>query len=409
MIKQIADLEKRKDNHVIMIVDDEEIVLQSINSLLVLDTDYEVLTFQSPEEALKELNSRPVDMVISDFLMPGMNGLNFLKEVKKIYPDVPRILFTGYADKENAINAINEVGLYHYIEKPWDNEYLKLIIRNGLHTKNLNDILKEKLQELDQVSLHRDNLAYKDNLISKELALAQKLQRNMLPVTPMRKGNFKIISRYKPALDIGGDFFDIINLNEKNIALLIADVTGHGIQAALSTMLLKFAFSSFNNSNVKASDILKGMNKILHQILPIDIFVAAMVITLNIEKGIGSIANGGIPYPILIHRKSESVEKIPANGLILGVADDNMYEASEEHEIKFGKGDSLILFTDGLSESENKDGKHFEDGSLTKTISKDFGLSLDDILDSLLSESNKFHKKKQQSDDVMIIGIEEKQ
>lgn len=389
-----------------MIVDDEEMVLQSLRSLLAFETEYEVITFQSPKAALKEFNKRPVDIVISDFLMPEMNGLNFLKEVKKIYPDIPRIIFTGYADKENAINAINEVGLFQYVEKPWDNENLKLVIRNGLQNKNLNEVLKEKLRELDQVLLHRDKLARRDQIISKELSLAQKLQKSMLPVTPMTRKNVTISSRYKPALDIGGDFFDVINLNENEIAILLADVTGHGISAALSTMLLKFAFSSFIDKNVGASDILRGMNKILHQILPIDIFVAAMAIKLNIENCRALIANGGLPHPFLMRRNKQNVKQLPVNGLILGIADEDMYERSQEYEFKFEPGDKLIMFTDGLSEAENKEGEHFEDGRLANTISENFPLPFEEILDELLIESGKFHNKKQQLDDIMIIGIE---
>lgn len=107
-----GDKTSGRDAGAIVIVDDEEIVTQSLMSFLQLETEYEVHTFQSPEEALQLLRQRPIDLVISDFLMPGMNGLQFLAAVKKLHPDTPRILLTGYADKENAIRAINEVGLF---------------------------------------------------------------------------------------------------------------------------------------------------------------------------------------------------------------------------------------------------------------------------------------------------------
>jgi response regulator RpfG family c-di-GMP phosphodiesterase len=80
--------------------------------------------------------------------MPGMNGIAFLLEVKKMHPFATRVLLTGYADKENAIKAINEVGLYQYIEKPWQNEDLKLIIQNGLERRFLMERLEQKIQEV---------------------------------------------------------------------------------------------------------------------------------------------------------------------------------------------------------------------------------------------------------------------
>lgn len=403
MTAQKTKVNKNRDNSVVMIVDDEELVLQSLTSFLSLETDYKVLTFQSPKEALKELHKRPVDMIISDFLMPEMNGIGFLKEVKKLHPDVPRILLTGYADKENAINAINQVGLYQYIEKPWDNQNIKLIIRNGLQNKNLNEVLREKLRELDQVSLHREELAQRNNVLSQELSLARRLQDSMLPSTPLVKGNISIFSRYKPALEIGGDFFDVIDLDKNRIAILIADVTGHGIQSALSTMLLKFAFSSFADKNVQPVDILKGMNKVLHPILPIDIFVAALVVVMDAKNCRGSVINGGIPHPMFIRKNG--VEPIPANGLILGVADEELFEAGEEYQIDLSNDESLILYTDGLSEIEIGDGKHFEDGGLVNTISQNLRLSLDELLDRLLAESDKFKKTNPYQDDLTIVGI----
>ena len=135
----------------IAIVDDEEMVLTSLRSFLTLETDYEIMTFSSPEQALDKLRETPVDLVVSDYLMPGMNGIAFLLEVKKMHPFATRVLLTGYADKENAIKAINEVGLYQYIEKPWQNEDLKLIIQNGLERRFLMERLEQKIREVQTV------------------------------------------------------------------------------------------------------------------------------------------------------------------------------------------------------------------------------------------------------------------
>ena len=135
----------------IAIVDDEEMVLTSLRSFLLLETEYEVLTYNGPEKALEEVRRQPIDLVISDYLMPGMNGIQFLLEVKKMHPFATRILLTGYADKENAIKAINEVGLYQYVEKPWENEDLKLVIQNGLERRFLMEKLEEKIKEVQNV------------------------------------------------------------------------------------------------------------------------------------------------------------------------------------------------------------------------------------------------------------------
>ena len=134
----------------LVIVDDEEMVLANLRSFLALETDYEVLTFSSPLRALKSIRESQIDLVISDYLMPEMTGIEFLLEVKKLQPYATRILLTGYADKENAIRAINEVNLYQYIEKPWSNDDLKLIIQNGLERRFLMADLEAKIGEVQQ-------------------------------------------------------------------------------------------------------------------------------------------------------------------------------------------------------------------------------------------------------------------
>jgi DNA-binding NtrC family response regulator len=141
----------------IVIVDDEEMVLRSLSSFLGLETEYEVKSFLSTEEALDFISRNDVDLVVSDYLMPEMDGITFLARVREIKPEVPRIILTGYADKENAIKAINEVGLFQYIEKPWDNRDLLMVFRNGLERQSLLRRLRQKMEEIDRshAELHR--------------------------------------------------------------------------------------------------------------------------------------------------------------------------------------------------------------------------------------------------------------
>lgn len=133
----------------IVVVDDEKIVTSAFKTLLKVEGFSDAHFFNSPKEAITFLKENKPDLVVSDFLMPEMNGLEFLTEVKKMYPEVSKILLTGYADKENAIKAINEVGLYRYIEKPWDNDDLILNIKNGIERSYLLSELRKKIAELE--------------------------------------------------------------------------------------------------------------------------------------------------------------------------------------------------------------------------------------------------------------------
>ena len=125
-------------------------VLTSLDSFLSLETEYNVHTFLKPTEALKFISDNDVHLVISDYLMPEMDGISLLGKVREVKPDVTRIILTGYADKENAIKAINEVGLFQYVEKPWDNEDLRIIIRNGLEKQELMNSLRDKIGEIEK-------------------------------------------------------------------------------------------------------------------------------------------------------------------------------------------------------------------------------------------------------------------
>jgi response regulator RpfG family c-di-GMP phosphodiesterase len=137
----------------ILIVDDEEMVLMALRSFLELETAYRVVTNLSPVDALDTVRDERVDVIVADFMMPVMDGIEFLRQARDIRPHATRILLTGYADMRNAIRAINEAGLYHYLEKPWDNDRLKLVVRNGVERSSLVNELDSRISALESANV----------------------------------------------------------------------------------------------------------------------------------------------------------------------------------------------------------------------------------------------------------------
>jgi len=132
----------------IVVVDDEELITNTLRNFLFVELEVDPVTFNKPTEAAAYLVDNEVDLIISDFLMPEMDGIQLLSSARTNQPHAPRVLLTGYADKENAIKAINEVQLYQYVEKPWDNAQLKNIIKNGLERRFLITFLTGYVEKL---------------------------------------------------------------------------------------------------------------------------------------------------------------------------------------------------------------------------------------------------------------------
>jgi len=132
----------------VLIVDDEEMVITSVRAYLELETNFEVHGFTEPEQAVKFLEGNQVDICVSDYLMPRMSGIQFLTRAKHLQPEATRVLLTGHADKQSAIQAINEVNLYQYVEKPWENAQLLLIIQSGVERAQLMRELQATMSEL---------------------------------------------------------------------------------------------------------------------------------------------------------------------------------------------------------------------------------------------------------------------
>lgn len=149
----------------ILCVDDEASILKALRRIF-LETAYEVMTAASGEEGLNVLaQSPPIQVVISDYRMPGMTGVDFLREVRRRWPETVRIVLSGFADTASIVAAINEGEIYRFIPKPWNDEDLKIAIANAverfaLHRRNdeLAAALLEKNAELERINAELERL-----------------------------------------------------------------------------------------------------------------------------------------------------------------------------------------------------------------------------------------------------------
>ena len=218
----------------IILVDDEVMVTKTLVTLLKLEGFKNVSAFNNPIEALEYLRIYPSDIIISDFIMPKMDGIEFLSKAKKLsaQEDTTQILLTGYADKENAIKAINDVGIFKYIEKPWNNNDLILNIKNAIERTKLKKALKEKIVQLKSANSELEEYSKNLELLvqkrSKELYESREklnaIFKNCADGIITFKKDYLVTSTNQAACDLFGtddkellnkNFFELI-INEKN-------------------------------------------------------------------------------------------------------------------------------------------------------------------------------------------------
>ncbi len=388
----------------ILICDDDELIISSLRGLFLLETDYELLSFTSSTEAAREIERRPVDLVISDFLMPDMNGVEFLGKVRQSQPDAIRILLTGFADKENAIRAINEVGLYQYLEKPWDNDGLLLLVRNALQERSLRGQLSEKITEFEHLIDQHRNLSDRHALIERELEMAAKVQASLLPSEPPAIDGYRTDWTFHPSSALGGDFYDFAQSQDRTVVLL-ADVSGHGVQAALTSMLLKASFQVSVLETTTPGDLLEAMNAGLYRFLPSGIYACAGLICFNTGEEEIVVANAGLPHPYIV-RAGGSIDELPLDGMPLGMMPSCPPGLRDETSVRMAPNDLLLFATDGLAEAMDEERNMFEGAHLQSALERLVGNDPDQAIQSLAKSARDFNAGEILADDLTIIALQ---
>ena len=303
---------------------------------------YEFVFAHDGNEALERLNEHEdVDMVLSDINMPGMDGLTLLEQIPHVYPEIRAVMVSAYGDMKNIRTAMNR-GAFDFVTKPIDFEDLRVTIERTLR----------HMMEWREALASRDKLVALQN----ELDVAQKIQQSVLPTEFPISDYYEIDGRMQAAREVGGDFYDVLRLENGRIGLSVADVSDKGVPAALFMMSALTLLKGSAIGVGAPGAVLTEVNDLLNEENEAAMFVTLLYAVFDPSNGLLNYANGGHNPPIIVHPDGTSTLLPVTGGIALGVAPKFQYE---EGTVILDPGDTIVLYTDGVTEAMNAEGEEF--------------------------------------------------
>ena len=261
----------------------------------------------------------------------------------------------------------------------------------------LSIVATQSAQVLENARLYEEEQKLK--IIEDELKTAQNIQKSLLPKENPAIPGIDIAGTYYPAREVGGDYFDYIQIDENRLGLAIGDVSGKGLPAALLMSHLHASLRASAPVNISAKDCVAKTNSLLCQCIAEGKFITMFYGVLNTSDRSFLFTNAGHNYPLLFKRDG-TVERLETGNLIMGVMPDFPYT---EKSIFLNPGEILVLYTDGVTEAESGTGEQFEEKRVIDVVTKNAQLSSAQLCQKLFDEVQAFQKDAVQQDDFTLV------
>ncbi|MDH5405126.1 MAG: SpoIIE family protein phosphatase, partial [Candidatus Aminicenantes bacterium] len=237
--------------------------------------------------------------------------------------------------------------------------------------------------------------------IEKELELAAQIQKDLLPKENPECENFEIAGSNIPCHQVGGDYYDFITIDPCRLGIIIADVSGKGVSASLLMASLRGAVHSEVYPHYKLEEMAAKLNNYVHRSSAINRFITFFFCELNRKSGELRYINAGHNPPLILDRKGK-IHRLESCGLCLGVLPSVNYEAKK---VALNPGDVALLFTDGITESLNKENEEYSEDKLIRLLKKHSNLPAQKLLERIFDEVNSFTSGAEQIDDMTLVVI----
>lgn len=322
-------------NNNILIVDDMAVNRKQIKLVLKDMAEIDFYEAEDGFQAIKEVEDHDIDLIILDLMMPGKDGFDVLRELKANlnFKDIPIIVYSGM-DNIDSVNQALELGAYDYFTKPLTMDQIKFIVPT-----KVKNALESYVQRKVIVRMHEK--------VKLELMLANILQQTLL-ATSKQGPLADMYGKYLSCDEIGGNFYECVQLDD-GMWFIMADVSSHGVAAAMISSMIKVDFNNCIKSLYSPAEVLQHINNNFYRMMKGDYSFTAVVGRIQ-GKNL-DVANAGHNYPIFYTKTTDSVHLLPLKDEPLGIV---LQTEFKSQRFIVGKDDILFLYTDGLFDTREQ-------------------------------------------------------
>jgi sigma-B regulation protein RsbU (phosphoserine phosphatase) len=379
----------------LLLVEDSSTMRRMISTLLA-DEGYEVKTAVDGVDGLKKAGEEPrTDLILTDYEMPELDGAGLCRALKadKELRSIPVLLLTTLGESRNKVEGLNS-GADDYITKPKSpDDIQELYARIRAHLR-IADLRNELAEEHRQLTAAQKKINF-------ELDLARKVQLALMPRPPKPRGVLRAAVRYTPANQLGGDVYDFYRLDNNRLGVLVADVSGHGVNSAMLSGMIKALASPLSIAVLEPGELLAGLDVAGEQLFPEGYFCTGFYLIADEETGLVRYAGVGHPPAIVVGPNGPRM--LPSNPGMLGIG---MVDGTAGGSDRLAPGESLVIYTDGLPDAMDTSDVLFGEERLKTLLQSHHGAKPEEILAMVDSAMTEHTKPGRPSDDINIIVVQ---
>lgn len=372
----------------VLFVDDDAMVLAGLKRQL--RNKFRIETALSGEEGLKRIEENgPYAVIVSDFSMPGMNGIEFLCRVKETDPDSIRMMLTGSADMSTAIQAVNEGSIFQFHPKPCPADTLGQAIQSGI------DVYRKT--KTDETQFKK---------VQRSLAQASMIQQNLAPKSNPQIEGYDIAGKSIWCDETSGDYYDFLQPGEweqEKIGIVVADVIGHGISSALLMTTARAFFRERVLSPGSSTALVADVNqRLVRDIEELNLFITLFYSEIDIQEKCFRWVHAGHEPAMLYDPAEDSFEALGGEGLPLGVLENCVYRESEK---QLHPGQIILIGTDGIKETHNEQNELFGAERFNRVIRDHAHKPANEIIKEMFDALASFRFPVERKDDETLVVI----